>query len=206
VSAALDKTCRTAAQLIQLALMAKPDLNVVLVSDHGMSSVRKTLDLSGDADFSGCLSANEGPMTRLYCKDSERVYRSLKGKSPDYVVWRRREIPVHLRSRDNPRTGDLLIVPTGPYIVNVVLPDDGSEAVPPLKGMHGYDPETNREMRGILVGYGPLFRPGAIVNQARNEDVFALVCALLDLPQPSGLDARLSRVRGLLRRPPPAAR
>jgi alkaline phosphatase D len=199
VRAAMEKTCKTVEQLVAFALMARPDLNVLIVSDHGMSAVEKVVDLSGQADYAGCRAANEGPMTQLYCQDPERVYRALAGKSPDYRVWRKREIPAALRYRDSSRIGDLLIVPTGPYIVNVVIEGDGSEPVPPLKGMHGYDPATNREMKGLLIGLGPAFREGAVVDGARNEDVFAVVATVLGLKMPAGVDARLNRVRGLLR-------
>lgn len=199
VRAALEKTCKTVEHLVTFGLMANPDLNILIVSDHGMSAVQKVLDLSKQADYRGCRSANEGPMTQLYCADPERVYRELSAKAgADFEIWRRKEIPARLRYRDNPRIGDLIIVPKGPFIVNVVLEGDGSEAVPPLKGMHGYDPEASPEMRGLLIGFGPAFRKGTTVAEARNEDVFAVVGAVLGLKLPAGVDALLSRVRALL--------
>jgi alkaline phosphatase D len=176
--------------LVTFSLMANPDINILIVSDHGQTGVRKVIDVSNDADFTGCRSANEGPLTRIYCKDPARVaavQKALTGKSSNYTV-----------RRTTGRAGDLLILPTGAFIPNVLIPGDDAEPVKPIKGMHGYDGDHDPDMRGILIGYGPAFRKGATVSRARNEDVFALVAKILGLKTPQNLDADLNRVRGLL--------
>lgn len=71
--------------------------------------------------------------------------------------------------------------------------------IPQLKGMHGYDPEKNRDMRGILIGLGPAFQVGKTAPAARTVDVFPLLCELLGLKPPSPLDGDLSRVQPLFR-------
>ncbi|MBI4893981.1 MAG: hypothetical protein HY821_25410 [Acidobacteria bacterium] len=64
--------------------------------------------------------------------------------------------------------------------------------------MHGYDPQKFPQMRGILIGTGPAFRRGVSLPSAQTVDVYALLCRLLGLKSPAGLDADFNRVRGLL--------
>lgn len=181
-------------------LVRDRQVNMLLVADHGQSAVEGKFDLSAEADYTGCKAANEAPMTMLYCDDAERVYTELKKKESGWRVYRRDETPAHLHYRRNPRIGDLVILPDRPMLVEVILrTDTGTKPLPDLKGMHGYDPESNPEMDGLLIGTGPAFKWGARVKSARNVDVAPLVLHLMGLKAPEGLDGRLSRVSGLLR-------
>lgn len=198
--AAIAKVDASVGELVEKVRAVRSDANIVLLSDHGQIAVEQHLDLTPRANFAGCRAANEAPMTLLYCDDPERVRAELEKNAPEVNVWRRAEVPEHLHYRGNPRIGDLVVTPKRPAIVFVTPPGDAdAKPVPPLKGMHGYDPQQYREMRGILTGAGPAFRQGAAVPAARTVDVFALLCQLLSLKPPAGLDADLSRVKPLLR-------
>ena len=176
------------------------DTNILVVSDHGQIAVASRIDLSRRADFTGCVAANEAPMTMLYCDDPERVRAELLNNAPEVKVWRRAETPEHLQYRDNPRIGDLVVVPKTPSIVFVVPPGDAEATpVPELKGMHGYDPRRYRAMSGILIGAGPAFKKGVVAPPAKTVDVFALVCRLMAMTMPPGVDAEIRRVAPLLK-------
>jgi predicted AlkP superfamily pyrophosphatase or phosphodiesterase len=188
------------ASVARIAEMAsKAGATLLIVSDHGQSAVEGHLDLTPLADFRGCIAANEAPITQLYCDDPARVYAELKSKEKGWKVYRKAEIPAHLNYRDNPRIGDLLIVPDRPWILQVLPVGDGSTAVPHLKGMHGYDPVANREMDAVLIGVGGPFKQGARVERARTVDVAPLILHLLGVAAPKGIDGDFNRVRGLLR-------
>ncbi len=198
--AAIRKVDGSVAELVSSARALQPDVNIVVVSDHGQIGVQGHIDLTPRADLSGCRAANEAPMTMLYCADPERVRAELVKNAPEVTVWRRAETPEHLHYRDNQRIGDLVVVPNTPAIVQAVPPGDpDAKSVPQLKGMHGYDPEKYKEMRGILIGVGPAFKKGTVAQPARTVDVFALFCQLLGIKMPSGVDADFSRVRPLLK-------
>jgi len=191
---------RVDASIARISDMAeKAGATLLVVSDHGQSAVEGHLDLTPLADFRGCIAANEAPMTMLYCDDPARVYAELKPQEKGWKVYRRAEIPAHLNYRDNPRIGDLLIVPDRPWIVQVLPFGDGSTAVPHLKGMHGYDPVANTDMDALLIGVGGPFKPGAHVQKARNVDVAPLILHLMGVAAPKGIDGDLNRVRGLLK-------
>jgi len=196
----LDAAQRVDAAVARVSeMVAKAGATLLIVSDHGQSAVEGHLDLTPLADFKGCIAANEAPMTQLYCDDAERVYAELKPKEKGWRVYRRSETPAHLKYRDNPRIGDLVILPDRPMIVQVLPPGDGSTAVPHLKGMHGYDPSANKEMDALLIGVGGPFKAGARVASARTVDVAPLILRLAGVAAPKGIDGDFSRVRGLLK-------
>jgi alkaline phosphatase D len=194
---AAQKTDASVARISEMA--SKAGATLLIVSDHGQSAVEGHLDLTPLADFRGCIAANEAPTTMLYCDDPARVYVELKPKEKGWKVYRKAEIPAHLNYRDNPRIGDLLIVPDRPLIVQVLPVGDGSTAVPHLKGMHGYDPAANKEMDALLIGVGGPFKTGARVERARTVDVAPLILHLLGVAAPTGVDGDFNRVRGLLK-------
>ena len=200
VRAAVARVDAAVGEIVRGVRALRPDVNILAVSDHGMSAVDRVIDFSRDADLSGCRAANEAPMTMLYCADPERVRAELLSQPRPYTVERRGELPAHLSFSGNARIGDLIIRPKGPSIVYALPPGDPrAKPVPPLKGMHGYDPAANPEMRGILIAAGPAFRPGARAAGARTVDLYPLLGELLGLSLPADIDGRLSRVRGLLR-------
>jgi predicted AlkP superfamily pyrophosphatase or phosphodiesterase len=186
-------------ELVRRVRALNSAVHIVIASDHGMSAVDRLIDFTRDADLSGCRAANEAPMTMLYCDDPERVRRELLAQPRPYTVERPSELPPHLGFAAHPRIGDLIIRPKGPSIVYAFDP------IPPLKGMHGYDPAANPEMDGMLIALGPAFRPGARAANAFTVDLFPLIGHLLGLTLPEDIDGRLSRLQELLREsaPPP---
>jgi predicted AlkP superfamily pyrophosphatase or phosphodiesterase len=200
VREAVRRVDAAAAEIVRGVRALRADVNVLVVSDHGMSAVDQVIDFTQDADLSGCRAANEAPMTMLYCADPERVRAELLSKPRPYTVERPQDLPKHLEFTQNDRIGDLIVRPKGTSILYALPPGDANaQAVPPLKGMHGYDPAAHPEMLGILIGAGPAFAPGARVETARTADLYPLLGELLGLKLPEGVDGQLNRVRGLLR-------
>jgi alkaline phosphatase D len=71
-------------------------VNAIVLSDHGMQAVEGFVNLSDYADLSKVRVVTEGPLALIYAPDApaaERVYASLKGKSPKFDVYRRQETP-----------------------------------------------------------------------------------------------------------------
>lgn len=201
--AAVAAVDATVGELVRGSREIRPDVNIVLLSDHGMAATQKYVDLAMPSGFAGCRAENNGHMSLLYC-DSEKLRDQLQAKlqseSSDVKIFRRDEVPSHLHYRDNRRIGDLVVLPKGAYQTGVVA----SDAAPRREGMrnkgvHGLDPEQFPEMRGILIGSGPAFRSGAVTAPARNIDVFYLFCAVLGIKAPDGLDGNFRRVQPLLK-------
>jgi len=198
--AAIAKVDKTVGELVAKARAVRKDINIVVLSDHGQIGVQSVIDLTNKADLRGCRAANEAPTTMLYCEDPERVRAELIKNAPEVTVYRKAETPAHWFYRDSLRVGDLVIVPKTPSIVYAVPPGDPeAKPVPPLKGMHGYDPQKYPEMRGMLIGVGPAFRAGKSIPTMNNVDVFALLCRLLGLKMPAGVDANPAHIQPLIK-------
>ena len=101
------------------------------------------------------------------------------------------------------RNGDPVVVATGPYLIRVHDSDNPNEVLP--KGMHGYDPQTMKEMRGIFYAAGPDIRPGVRLPPFENVDVYPLLAKILGL-EIGFIDGELRPVEPALRQAPAAPR
>src|SRR5215469_11814908 len=112
-------------------------VDLVVLADHGMEKLQGgwvSLDEWADlANFetSGAL---------LYARseeDAERAYKSLLGASDKFKVHRRANVPPSLHFDSNPRAGDPVVIPTGPYPITARTPSGAGGARPPPIGGHG---------------------------------------------------------------------
>ena len=165
--------------------------NYVVVSDHGMSQLSpdRTIFLDYYIDLSTIDVVEWSPVIEILPRTGsvDDIYRALKGRHPSLAVYRREEMPLHLRYRSHPRI---------PPIIG--LADDGwaitSRARPGNQrgGDHGYDP-FYRSMHGLFVASGPAFRRGAIVPAFENIHVYDVMCRVLGLtPAPNDGDPALA--------------
>jgi predicted AlkP superfamily pyrophosphatase or phosphodiesterase len=173
-------------------------LDVIVVSDHGMATVEGDwIDLDRFAD----LSQFETDGSLLYPKDdaaAASAYQQLSKASDKFVVYRRQDVPADLHYRDNPRIGDPVVIPTGPYMIRAHASENPEITQPDVKGEHGYDPHNMKSMRAIFYAVGPDIRPGAKVPPFENVDVYPLIAEILGLKIGS-IDGSLKPLQGILR-------
>ena len=160
-------------------------VDLVVVSDHGMAKEQGDwIDLDQYADFSGVQTVGA-----LMYPDSEdaaaKLYAKLRIASDKFKVYRRSRMPAELNYTGEPRIGDPVIVPTGPYAIRAHGPDDPAKDHPPAKGMHGYDPHIVPEMRAIFYAEGPDIRKGAVLKPFENVGVYPFLAEILGLNAPA---------------------
>ncbi|MEQ1354294.1 MAG: ectonucleotide pyrophosphatase/phosphodiesterase, partial [Candidatus Acidiferrum sp.] len=142
-------------------------VDVIVLSDHGMAKVQgEWITLDKYFADGGALEKIVG--SSLYAKsdaDAERVYEGLKGKSDRFEVYRRGQMPAALHADSNARSGDPVVVTTGPYLVRFSLPRQQAvdtiangatasgaggnarhDSMRPEVGAHGFDPARVPEM------------------------------------------------------------
>ena len=90
--------------------------------------------------------------------------------------------PRELHYDANPRTGDPVVVATGPYGIRAHTPGPNDPDKPPSPGQHGYDPRLLPSMKALFVAAGPDIRPGVTVAPFENVDVYPLIAHILGLP------------------------
>ena len=184
-----------------LALLPLP-VNLLVVSDHGMVNTKGPwIDLQRFADLSGFETVGS-----LLYPPSEaaaaRVYSLLRGASEKFVVYRRSQLPAHLHFSRNPRIGDPVVIPTGPYLIRAYGSGNSAETTP--KGMHGYDPQSMEAMRGIFYAAGPDIRAGVKVAPFENVHIYPLIAKILGL-ETEPMDGDLRVLQPILRTAAPTA-
>ena len=170
-----------------------------MVADHGMETVQGGwVNLDKWAD----LSQFETSGRLLYAKseaDAQKAYESLRGASDKFKVYRRADVPAYLHFDTNPREGDPVIVPTGPFAFVAHDPNaDGGTRKAPI-GAHGYDPRQMSSMKAIFVAAGPDIRAGATVASFDNVDVYPLIARILGL-HIGPIDGDIRPLQGILKK------
>jgi predicted AlkP superfamily pyrophosphatase or phosphodiesterase len=160
-------------------------IDLVVVSDHGMATEQGGwIDLDQYVDFTGVETAGS-----LMYPDSEqeaaKLYAKLRIVSNKFKVYRRDRMPAELDYTGEPRIGDPVVVPTGPYSIRVHGPADSVRDHPPNKGVHGYDPGSVPEMRAIFYAEGPDIRKGTRLKSFENVNVYPFLAEILGLNAPA---------------------
>lgn len=187
-------------------------LDLIVLADHGMEKVQGTwIDLDRYADLSGFTT--DGP--NLYANGdpaaaeaaAAKAYDQLKKADSRFTVYRLKNVPAALHDNQNPRAGDPVVIPTGPYLIRAHAPTGFAETMgsapnprgerPPPAGMHGYDPAQMPSMRAIFYAAGPDIRPGATVKPFENVNVYPLIARILELNPPK-TDGSFNVLSGIL--------
>ena len=172
-------------------------VDLVVVSDHGMENEdRRWITLDSYADLSKFVTAG----SLLYADseaDAQQAYEKLKSADAAFMVYRRAKVPASLEYNSNPREGDPVIVPRGPYAIRAHGPAAGVEDKPPNAGSHGYDPREMPSMKAIFFAEGPDVRPGTRLKPFENVNLYPFVAQMLRLEHPP-VDGSLGVLSGAL--------
>ena len=157
--------------------------NVIVVADHGMATVQGDwITLDQYFPDAGVFEKMAGG--NFYAKsdaDAQRAYEALHGKSDRFDAYRRAQMPARLHDDGNPRSGDPIVVTTGPYLVRFSAPP--ATGVPEHKqvGAHGFDALRVPDMKASFFAAGPDIRGGVSVATFENVDIYPLMAKLLGL-------------------------
>ena len=170
-------------------------INYVVVSDHGMSQVSadRSIFLDDYLDPATVDVVEMSPVLQILPRSgsADDIYRALKGKHNALAVYRREEMPVHLRYRSHARIPPVVGVADDGWTITlrsrVTLRQGGARG-----GEHGYDPYY-RSMFGLFIASGPAFRRAAVVPAFENIHIYELMCRALGLkPAPNDGDPSLA--------------
>lgn len=171
-------------------------INLILLSDHGMSQVsserynnlrdiiptRLTRSIDGGNPFY-MIDPVEG---------KEDSILLLINKTPGVKAWRKDQLPEKWHYGTNPRIYEIVVVADSSWYLGM-RPNNRDF----IRGAHGYD-NLNGDMAGIFYASGPAFKKGYTINRLDNIEIYNLVCRILDL-KPSGNDGDPNHITGLLK-------
>ncbi|RCI05943.1 hypothetical protein CU098_012081 [Rhizopus stolonifer] len=171
-------------------------INVIVVSDHGMSATSKKrlvfyddgltpeeLSMIGQVEMSPFLGIRVRP--GLNQEDSVNVlykaFKRLQKNSPYFQVYKKGMMPRRFRFHENRRIPPLLVLPDqGWSLVTHQEYDPNSNQPFSPRGTHGYD-NFARESRAIFVARGPDFPKNKKIEPFPNVEVFNVMSRILKL-------------------------
>lgn len=167
----------------------KDQINVMLLSDHGMYNIdereMKVVEIS-DRIRKEDIIISHGWNARisLFVKKEkiEETFQNLKRLSDEtngFFIYKREEMPEKYHYKSHPRIGDIILIAKR----NTWLSNDNTPQDPlPYHGDHGYDIDEVPEMKTMLLATGPGFKKGIRSSKMMsNVDHYNIFCHLLDL-------------------------
>ncbi|XP_066603258.1 ectonucleotide pyrophosphatase/phosphodiesterase family member 5-like isoform X2 [Prorops nasuta] len=174
------------------------DVNVIYLSDHGMSTVSMNTIINltkyiNESDYVWFGLATARHIYPNHGKE-ELIYKNLKAaanQTRQFQVYKKEEIPERFRYSDNPRIGPIFIVAELGHVFN-----DFYHEIDYYKkhwnitvtnttefGLHGYSNDV-KDMHPFFFAKGPAFISECKVEPFNNTDLFPLFCKILELDCP----------------------
>ncbi|KAI1282078.1 Ectonucleotide pyrophosphatase/phosphodiesterase family member 5 [Halotydeus destructor] len=180
----LDNLLSRFLQLLQ-ASGCLDKLNLMVVSDHGMTDIRPTghilslgdyVDVENDIDHVPQAGTFAGIVPRVGRLDA--VYNQLKvGKH--WQVYFKDQLPVKYRYKNNVRVTPILVIPDEGYVISKTH-TYGNKFI----GQHGYDNDL-KAMRPLFIARGPAFKEGhRILDPFDTVHLFPVMCHALKIDCP----------------------
>jgi predicted AlkP superfamily pyrophosphatase or phosphodiesterase len=186
------------------------EVNIIIVSDHGMVDVTLENRILLDQLVEGIDAriVNSGALAHLYLKnpsEKESVLQKLKGKKGNFKAVDPADLEYYKDlSVHGDKIGDLIILAEAGYylandqayldVVTRRMRMDGATA----RGEHGFDPKE-KVMHAIFYAKGPQIKSGLTIDSFDNIHVYPLICQILGLPIPEDIDGKLEVLQPILK-------
>lgn len=169
-------------------------VNVLIVSDHGMATIEKFINLSDyvNKDWFDVISGgnpiyNLQPKVEHY-KEALAALKNIK----NIKVWERDSIPKRYHYGKNKRVCDILVEADLGYGISWTYDKESYKG-----GTHGYD-NSYPQMHGIFYAFGPSFKKGYQEKSFSNTDIYPLIAYILMI-KPEKVDGRIGEVLDMLK-------
>lgn len=175
-------------------------VNVIVVSDHGMTATsRDRMIFLDDYLQAGSYRVVDWSPVLMLLPGSGReseIYDRLRGV-PHLEVFRKAETPARWHFRDHPRIPPLIGVAEEGWTITTRARSSAADPSFGSGGNHGYD-NALESMGALFVAAGPSFARGEEVPRVRAVDLYALMTEILGL-RPAANDGSLDSIRAVLR-------
>lgn len=184
-------------------------INLILVSDHGMTAVNpeniEFLDDAFDLTLAEQISWGSSVVTIFPKPGEEDRIRASIGAHPlqHARVYPQSDLPEHFHFNGHRRIPPFVCVAEpGWRVTSRKFHEDQQARNPappnPVIGVHGYDNETP-DMRAIFIAHGAAFRKRHQTPAFSNVEVYNLMACILGLT-PASNDGKLENVQSMLKK------
>jgi len=176
-------------------------VNLVLVSDHGMTSVNsKAIKwqkyINGNKDI---VVTNGETQLFVYTKgpqaltDARSQLASMPRDNKKFVIYEKNDFPKHWQfTKNSPAIPDIILNAIPPYIFEY-------KSEYSKKATHGYDPQLSNDIDAIFIANGPAFKNNIRVKPFENIHIFPLLTEILNIPNPADIDGKLEVLLPILK-------
>jgi predicted AlkP superfamily pyrophosphatase or phosphodiesterase len=175
-------------------------VNLIVVSDHGMTTVAsdRVIYLDDYIDLSRVDIVDASPVGALAPKAGyeDEAFRRLSGAHPRLQVYRKRDVPARFHFSTHARITSLVTVVDEGWTLTTRAAMRRSGKL--SGGAHGYDNELP-SMGALFIAAGPDFRKGVVVPPFQNIHLYDLMARLVGV-RPAPNDGSPDSTRAMLRR------
>jgi predicted AlkP superfamily pyrophosphatase or phosphodiesterase len=204
LEAALMELDEILGQLFKGVMESGLPVNIIIVSDHGMTEVplENYIPVEKVENDDLYLTINNGSIVNIHPNSDvqiDSVYNNLKPMEQNFRVFKTKDVPYFEQSPNNKNWGSLQLLPDeGYYFMELRVIGFKKRASTKVFGQHGFD--TNlKEMHGILYMNGPAFKNGHTAPSVKNIHIYPLMCEILGLDIPTDIDGKLEPLKDVLK-------
>jgi predicted AlkP superfamily pyrophosphatase or phosphodiesterase len=185
-------------------------VNLIIVSDHGMAKVDSNNAILLDEIFDTRLAERifwTPEIVSIFPQagKEEEIYSAFKTRLPPQAkVYRKSEIPERFHYRRSPRIAPLIVLPDeGWFLINHKDFEEMKARgdLQKTKGRHGYDNQLE-SMRAIFIAHGKAFKRGKVIEPFENIHIYNLMTQILGLT-PAKNDGSFAVAREVLKNSKP---
>ena len=179
-------------------------VNIIIVSDHGMSTVpiSKFIAIEKIENDSLYTSIDNGAIVNIHPNNKNQIdsiYTYLKKKESNFKVYKTENTPGFEYIPKNKNWGAIQILPDfGYYFSSTKGIASRKQHTNTNFGVHGYD-QKHKDMHGIFYANGPAFKKAYRTPSIKNIHIYPLMCEILGLEVPSNIDGNLDQIKNVLK-------
>ncbi len=175
-------------------------VNVIVVSDHGMTQLSRdsVIFLDDYINMNDVKVIDWSPATAIRPLPGyeDAVYTALKGAHPKMHVYKKGHLPEKYHYNDNEFIQPIIAVADLHWTI-AQRSYFNSHPKKATGGTHGYDPDYT-DMNGILYAQGPAFKKGYHAPLIQNIHLYDLMCRILHI-EPAQNDGEEEKTLELMR-------
>lgn len=186
------------------------DINVLLVSDHGMHEIPPSPDnyisieqLQTGLNRSDYKFVSNGAHAHFYVneqKNIKKIYRELKKREEGYQTFLRKDFPKKWHYQGNAsRIGDIIVTMNTEHYLSSSSRIEGIVETRSIKGEHGFDPYEMQDMQGIFYANGPQLKEGLRLSTFENVHIYPLIAKLLGITELPEIDGKLEVLQEVIK-------
>jgi predicted AlkP superfamily pyrophosphatase or phosphodiesterase len=188
-------------------------INIILVSDHGMTPIKKEATIFTEATFKYIDIKSDG-ITVTYSDTQLFFYFDKTKVSKETQLNIEKQLKLNQLENEKPYSvyskgnyperwhfnADVEIVPN--IILEAKAPASFSNKANPTVfngATHGYDPKYNRQLDGLFIAAGTDITQNKIIKPFQNIHIFPLMNKLLGLKEHEGIDGKQQVLESIIK-------